>query len=133
MNFGRLLFWVFIIILCACILYHLGFSNNAFETFIAEIDECTDTGYANIKLKPKNSNSDWRKAPSNIPLLKHTSTIMGHSIPSTDLRNAPLGDEQDQMFMFAKNICSPECCPATYSCSGGCVCTTKKQRQLIDN
>lgn len=36
-------------------------------------------------------------------------------------------------FMFNYNQCSPECCPSTYSCSGGCVCTTKKQRNFLQN
>ena len=35
------------------------------------------------------------------------------------------------MFIFSQNQCKPECCPSTYSCSGGCVCTTKNQRDLL--
>ena len=35
------------------------------------------------------------------------------------------------LFMFAHNQCSPGCCPATHSCSRGCVCTTDKQRNHI--
>ena len=36
------------------------------------------------------------------------------------------------MFIFAYNKCSPECCPSTYSCDKGCVCTTKQQRKFIN-
>ena len=36
------------------------------------------------------------------------------------------------LFMFAHNQCSPSCCPSTYSCSTGCVCITKKQRDHIN-
>ena len=37
----------------------------------------------------------------------------------------------DSMFLFSKNIASPLCCPATYSTSNGCVCTTQEQRDLV--
>lgn len=38
-----------------------------------------------------------------------------------------------RLFMFAHNRCHPGCCPGTYSCSSGCVCTTKDQRNFIGN
>lgn len=40
-------------------------------------------------------------------------------------------DTPNSMFMFSHNQCKPECCPATFSCSGGCVCSTKKQQDFI--
>ena len=46
-----------------------------------------------------------------------------------------LGDEfvpgPDSLFMFKNNQCKPECCGASFSCGGGCVCTTPQQRQYI--
>jgi hypothetical protein len=33
--------------------------------------------------------------------------------------------------MFKNNQCKPECCPSSYSCDGGCVCTSPDQRQVI--
>jgi len=38
-----------------------------------------------------------------------------------------------KLFMFAHNRCHPGCCPSTYTCSRGCVCTTKDQRKFIGN
>jgi hypothetical protein len=35
------------------------------------------------------------------------------------------------MSMFHSNQCKPGCCPSTYSCSTGCVCTTNKQRNML--
>jgi hypothetical protein len=35
------------------------------------------------------------------------------------------------MFMFAKNVSSPACCPSTFSDSNGCVCTTPQQRRYV--
>ena len=37
----------------------------------------------------------------------------------------------DSLFMFKNNQCKPECCPSSYACDGGCVCTTPDQRQVI--
>jgi len=39
-------------------------------------------------------------------------------------------DSKDDMFLFKDNKCSPACCPSTYSCNGGCVCTTQQQKTL---
>ena len=37
----------------------------------------------------------------------------------------------DNLFMFKNNQCKPECCGSSFSCGGGCVCTSPKQRNLI--
>jgi len=39
----------------------------------------------------------------------------------------------DNLFIFKNNQCKPECCGATLSCDGGCVCTTPEQRNLINS
>jgi hypothetical protein len=38
----------------------------------------------------------------------------------------------DQLFMFKDNQVKPECCAASYSSYGGCVCTTPEQRNYIN-
>lgn len=38
----------------------------------------------------------------------------------------------DNLFIFKNNQCKPECCPASFSCDGGCVCTTPQQRNYIN-
>jgi len=38
----------------------------------------------------------------------------------------------DNLFLFKNNHAGPECCDSTLSCSGGCVCTTPAQRDLIN-
>lgn len=38
----------------------------------------------------------------------------------------------DNMFIFKNNQCKPECCGSTFSCDGGCVCTTPDQRNFIN-
>lgn len=36
-----------------------------------------------------------------------------------------------EMAIFSENKSSPECCPATYSTSTGCVCTTPSQMKYL--
>ena len=54
--------------------------------------------------------------------------INSHLLPPVD------GDPKSRrkMFMFSYNKCSPECCPSTYSCDRGCICTTEQQRKFIN-
>ena len=38
----------------------------------------------------------------------------------------------DNLFMFKDNQCKPECCGASFSCDGGCVCTTQDQKDFLN-
>ena len=67
--------------------------------------------YDGVRGVPPHGESQWRYKTPNEPL--------DASAPPSD------------MFLFAQNQCKPECCGASYSCGGGCVCTTAAQRQLI--
>ena len=67
-----------------------------------------------IRLKTGNSSS-WRSTSPNEPL--------------TGPEFKP-GD--DSLFIFKNNQCKPECCGASFSCDGGCVCTTPQQRDYIN-
>lgn len=66
-----------------------------------------------VRLNPGNGSS-WRGPPPNEPHLP---------VPS------PSGDG---MYLFYKNQCKPECCPSSYTCDGGCVCTTEADRAIIN-
>ena len=70
--------------------------------------------YDNVVKKPAHGLSNWRGPAPNEPLLG----------PEVEV-----GD--DNLFIFKNNQCKPECCPASFSCGGGCVCTTAKQRDMI--
>jgi hypothetical protein len=59
----------------------------------------------------------WRSTLPNEPL-------MGPNVDEPGL---------DNLFIFKNNQCKPECCGATLSCDGGCVCTTPEQRNLINS
>ena len=68
-----------------------------------------------IKLETGNTVSEWRYTAPNEPL------------------KGPQGElGPDNMFIFKNNQCKPECCGSTFSCDGGCVCTTPDQRNFIN-
>ena len=70
--------------------------------------------YDGVKLSTGNSVSEWR-----------------YTAPNEPLTGAEFVPGDDELFMFKNNQCKPECCGASFSCGGGCVCTTPKQRQYI--
>jgi hypothetical protein len=51
--------------------------------------------------------------------------------PNEPLNGPAFAPGPDSLFMFKNNQCKPECCPSSYACDGGCVCTTPDQRQVI--
>ena len=67
-----------------------------------------------VKLDTGNKYSSWRYTAPNEPLMGPEFT-----------------PGNDELFMFKNNQCKPECCGASFSCGGGCVCTTPQQRQYI--
>jgi hypothetical protein len=71
--------------------------------------------YDNVVKTPKSGVSAWRATAPNEPMA------------GPEFK----GPGPDNLFMFKNNQCKPECCGASFSCSGGCVCTTPDQRQMI--
>ena len=70
--------------------------------------------FDNVKLNPGNGVSSWR-----------------YTAPDEKLMGPEFEPGADSLFIFKNNQCKPECCGASFSCGGGCVCTTPKQRQYI--
>jgi hypothetical protein len=68
-----------------------------------------------VKLETGNGISEWR-----------------YTSPNEPLRGPEVELGPDSLFMFKNNQCKPECCGASFSCDGGCVCTTPKQRKFIN-
>ena len=71
--------------------------------------------YDNVVKIPAGGVSSWRDTLPNEPLAGPEFT----------------GPGPDNLFMFKNNQCKPECCGASFSCSGGCVCSTPAQRQMV--
>ena len=69
--------------------------------------------YDGLRVMP---DGNWRATSPNEPLLG----------PKVELG-------ADNLFIFKNNQCKPECCGASFSCGGGCVCTTPEQRDFINS
>jgi hypothetical protein len=92
-----------------------GFSSYNVDNAGAAKDGYQPIGqYDGVKLSTGNSISSWR-----------------YTAPNEPLTGAEFVPGDDELFMFKNNQCKPECCGASFSCGGGCVCTTPKQRQYI--
>lgn len=72
--------------------------------------------FDSVRLTSGNPQSPWRSAPANEPL-----------------RGPAFQPGPDSLFIFKNNQCKPECCGASFSCDGGCVCTTQDQRVMINS
>ena len=122
------------------------FSNN-YQELSSDGNKYSMGPFSDLLLKPE-GNSNWRHSPSNLPLYKPSTlyTPQGTPLPLksqakiTNLpkdSNGPTVDGTNKtpnnMFMFAYNQCRPECCPSTFSCDHGCVCTTEQQRNFINS
>jgi hypothetical protein len=54
-----------------------------------------------------------------------------YNTPNEPLNGPEFEPGPDSLFLFKNNQCKPECCGGSFSCDGGCVCTSPKQRALI--
>ena len=92
-----------------------GFSSFYLENAGGAKESYSPVGaFDGVKLSTGNSVSGWR-----------------YTAPNEPLNGAEFEPGADSLFMFKNNQCKPECCGASFSCGGGCVCTTPKQRQYI--
>lgn len=92
-----------------------GFANYALGGAGSGTNYTPMGEYDNILKTPGNGVSAWRGTAPNEPMAGPEFT----------------GPSPDNLFIFKNNQCKPECCGASFSCSGGCVCTTPAQRQMI--
>lgn len=92
-----------------------GFTSYSLATGGGAKDKYEPIGpFDGVKLSTGNS-SAWRYTAPNEPLM------------GPEFAPGP-----DSLFIFKNNQCKPECCGASFSCDGGCVCTTPKQRDYIN-
>ena len=61
----------------------------------------------------------------------NNSSVWRYTAPNEKLLGDKFTPGPDSLFMFKNNQCKPECCGASFSCGGGCVCTTPEQRQYL--
>lgn len=54
-------------------------------------------------------------------------------MPNVPLNGPAVEVGPDNLFIFKNNECKPECCGATLSCDGGCVCSSPEQRNFLNS
>jgi hypothetical protein len=132
---------VFLVVLGLLIGYFLARMTSS-ENFTAPINQKGGC-WSGLTLSNKKGECDWRHPPCNEPLNPEVMAFSKN--PELEFRQGLVEGVENRfypsvdgtkggkknMFMFAHNKCSPECCPSTYSCDRGCVCTTKKQREYL--
>jgi hypothetical protein len=92
-----------------------GFSSFLLSEAGGAKDKYESIGaYDGVQLSTGNNVSAWR-----------------YTAPNEKLLGDKFVPGDDSLFMFKNNQCKPECCGASFSCGGGCVCTTPDQRQYL--
>lgn len=93
-----------------------GFRSNYADVSNGARDQYKPIGaFDGVTLPTGNKVSSWR-----------------YTAPDEPLLGAPFKVGNDELFIFKNNQCKPECCGSSFSCSGGCVCTTPDQRDYIN-
>ena len=94
---------------------HEGFTSYSLANGGGAGDQYAPMGaFDGVRLSTGN-NSSWR-----------------YTAPNEPLQGPAFKPGDDALFMFKNNQCKPECCGASFSCGGGCVCTTPEQRDYIN-
>ena len=92
-----------------------GFASYLLENAAGSKGSYQSMGaYDGVQLATGNNTSVWR-----------------YTAPNEKLLGEEFVPGDDSLFMFKNNQCKPECCGSSFSCGGGCVCTTPEQRQYI--
>ena len=96
------------------------YNKNTYETF--------NSNPASLNYNMgKYSNLILPNMDKEIPLKKQSEHLYTNG---TNVDGTPVSPKS--MAIFQYNFCKPECCPATYSCSGGCICQTSDQKKFIN-
>ena len=106
-------------------------SGNNFE----DMDDEKKEGFASYTLANGGGTGDSYEAIGafdGVRLKTGNSSSWRFTSPNEPLRGPEFKPGPDSLFMFKNNQCKPECCGASFSCSGGCVCTTPQQRDYIN-
>ena len=111
---------------------------NIYDKNISNDNQYSMGPFSDLVLTPDNNSNLPLYNPSSLYTPQGTPNPLEPEITKLSFKsNGPTVDGTNRtpnnMFMFAYNQCRPECCPSTYSCDRGCVCTTEQQRNFINS
>lgn len=126
---------LFILFVANILMMVRGLSSEGFQNNNGQNEEETEEGFASPPLSSAagtNASYDPMGAYDGVKLpTGNNLSSWRHTAPNEKLMGAEFEPGPDSLFMFKNNQCKPECCGASFSCGGGCVCTTPKQRQYL--
>jgi len=115
-----------------------GFTNystsEAFINHVMEGGNFSKEGFSNYNLGGAGSGDNYKPMGiyDNVRKVPAGGSAWRETAPNEPMAGPEFkGPSPDNLFMFKNNQCKPECCGASFSCGGGCVCTTPAQRQMI--
>lgn len=111
----------------------VGHMANRKDTFRGGRGAGAGEGFSNYGPGAAGAKDKYEKigAFDGIALETGTDSKWRGTAPNEPLRGPKVELGEDNLFMFKNNQCKPECCPSSYSCDGGCVCTSPDQRSVI--
>jgi hypothetical protein len=111
-----------------------GFTNSTTYNFASPVNYSMGSGvlgsYDNLSLRTQ-CKGGWYKGPCDPPVKSNLQYVpQGTPLP---LGNEKIYSElpKDSMFLFARSVASPECCPSTFSTDRGCICTSDQLRAFV--
>jgi len=114
---------------------HMGKKKTAsIAGFMDKKAKAKAEGYSDYSRQAAGAKDTYESigAFDNIRLETGTDSSWRARLPNEPLKGPAFKPGADNLFMFKNNQCKPECCGASYSCDGGCVCTTPDQREFIN-
>jgi hypothetical protein len=105
----------------------MGMTNWPQRTREGFMNYLMDGGFGTASIGPYDT-QDMRKGLNNPESQGFIPAKRANRRPT----GAPFVLDNDHLLPFSNNVVSPDCCGATLTCDGGCICTTPEQRDFIN-
>ena len=125
---------IFIFLLILLLLFNIVNNNEYFNYF--------DNNNSSLNYNMGGNGFKLTDEKKKYPLMKNSILYHGYSYPlehdDDDMKHndqgpyvTGLSSHPKSMFVFKYNQCNTGCCPSTYTCSRGCVCSNDSQNNFI--
>ena len=126
-NRGMYLIGMLVLLFLANVAMLMGMTNWPQRTREGFMNYLMDGGFGTASIGPYDT-QDMRKGLNNPESQGFIPAKRANRRPT----GAPFVLDNDHLLPFSNNVVSPDCCGATLTCDGGCICTTPEQRDFIN-
>ena len=126
-NRGMYLIGMLVILFLANVAMLMGMTNWPQRTREGFMNYLMDGGFGTASIGPYDT-QDMRRGLTNPDSQGFIPAKRANRRPT----GAPFVLDNDHLLPFSNNVVSPDCCGATLTCEGGCICTTPEQRDFIN-